>query len=491
MAHRNRLYYGDNLDVLRRDVPTASVDMVYLDPPFNSNRNYNVIFARHDTEEDASRAQIQAFGDTWRWTSVTEEQYREYVQTLPVEVAAALTAMRSLLGENDVMAYLVNMTPRLVELRRAMKATGKLFLHCDPTMSRYLKIVMDAISGPGNFRNEIIWSYKRWTSSKKALPRLHDVILFYSKTSDYQIEVPRVPNTVPNPSQYVSAKDESGRTVVARDAAGKPIKRQVAEEIQVGDVWEIPVLSPVSKERLGYPTQKPLRLLRRIIECASKPGDVILDPFCGCGTTVDAAHSLGRSWIGIDITYLAVDLIEKRLQHTHGESVRDTYEVLGIPRDEAAAAALFARSPFDFERWAVSLVSGQPNQRQVKDRGMDGVIRFVTGASTIGRALVSVKGGANLTTGMVRDLLGTVHTEKADMGVLITMGPPTRGMVSAAEHAGSYVLPANQQPFPKIQILTVSDLLSGRRPAMPPTLRPYIAAQRQVESVDQLLLGLE
>ncbi len=254
------------------------------------------------------------------------------------------------------------------------------------------------------------------------------------------------PERTPNPSQYVSAKDASGRTVVARDEEGKPIKRETAASIQVGDVWDVPLLSPVSKERLGYPTQKPLRLLRRIIEMASEPGDVVLDPFCGCGTTVDAAQNLGRSWIGIDITYLAVDLIGKRLAHTYGESVREQYDVLGIPRDEASAAALFARSPFEFERWAVSLVNGQPNERQVGDRGVDGVIRFVTGQSGLGRSLVSVKGGSSLNPAMVRDLIGTVQTENAQMGVLLTTATPTRGMAEAAERAGSYVLTALSTP---------------------------------------------
>lgn len=257
--------------------------------------------------------------------------------------------------------------------------------------------------------------------------------------------------------------------------------------VPLGDVWtDISPLNSQAAERLGYPTQKPLALLDRIIKASSNPGDVVLDPFCGCGTSIDSAQRLERQWVGIDVTYLAIDLIEKRLEHTYGLGINSTYEVLGIPRDKAAALALFSRSPFDFERWTVSLVNGQPNQKQVGDKGMDGVARFPLDArGSVGRALISVKGGRQLNPSMVRDLGGTVATQNAEMGVLITNGPPTRGMMDEANHAGTYKHPHYAEAFPRIQLITVDQLLSGQRPKMPPTLLPYIQALRAKTPADQ------
>jgi len=255
----------------------------------------------------------------------------------------------------------------------------------------------------------------------------------------------------------------------------------------VGDVWtDINSINAGATERLGYPTQKPLALLERIIETSSNPGDTVIDVFCGCGTAVDAAQKLGRKWVGIDVTYIAIDLIEKRLQHTYGDEIKESYQVLGIPRDKRAALALFSRSPFDFERWAVSLIDGQPNQKQVGDKGIDGVARFPLDArGAVGRVLISVKGGKQLNPAMVRDLGGTVSTQKAEMGVLITNGPPTRGMLDEANHAGTYQHPHYGAAFPRIQLITVDELLSGNRPKMPPVLTPYIQALRATTPADQ------
>jgi len=251
-------------------------------------------------------------------------------------------------------------------------------------------------------------------------------------------------------------------------------------------ITDIDAINSQAAERLGYPTQKPVALMERILLASSNPGDVVLDPFCGCGTTIDAAIKLDRRWTGIDVTYIAIDLIEKRLQHTYGDDIAASYEVLGIPRDRAAALALFSRSPFDFERWAVSLVNGQPNQKQVGDKGIDGVARFPLDArGGVGRVLVSVKGGKQLNPSMVRDLGGTVSTQKSEMGVLITNGPPTRGMVDEANHAGSYQHPHYAEAFPRIQLITVDELLSGKRPRMPATMLPYIQALRAKTPADQ------
>lgn len=517
----NKLYYGDNLDVLRQHVSAGTVDLIYLDPPFNSNRNYNVIFNRHDVTGDEA-AQIQAFDDTWRWTPITEQQYSSYINgELPSAVADALSSFRTLLGENDAMAYLVNMAPRLVELHRVLKPSGSLYLHCDPTMSHYLKVMLDAVFGGGEYyRNEIIWSYggRGAKAVAKQFPRNHDIVFLYTRspyapyTAQYvdKLFTPQEARargfrvdtdgrwfkTAPR-GDYTDASiaklETEGRIHWTRTGKARVkyflpvVKGQVVERQLVGDVWtDIPDAMHMGAERLGYPTQKPVALLERILSASSKPGDLVLDPFCGCGTTVDAAVRLDRRWIGIDITYIAVDLIEKRITHTHGSEVRGTYEVLGIPRDRASALALFNRSSFDFERWAVSLVNAQPNQKQVGDKGIDGVARFPLDAQgSVGRVLISVKGGRQLNPSMVRDLGGTVATQKAEMGVLITNAPPTRGMVDEANHAGSYQHPNYIETFPRIQLITVDELLSGKRPRMPATMSPYIQALRAKTPADQ------
>jgi hypothetical protein len=275
---------------------------------------------------------------------------------------------------------------------------------------------------------------------------------------------------------------EEGRIEFRR--TGMPVLKRYLDEqpgVPLQDVWTDIRLTSSDKERLGYPTQKPVALLNRILKCSSNPGDVILDPFCGCGTTIDSAIRLDRRWVGIDVTYIAIDLIEKRLLHTHGEDIVTTYAVKGIPRDLGGAYALFAQSPFDFERWVVSLVNAQPNEKQVGDKGIDGVARFPLDVRGIkkgksGRILVSVKGGKTVGPQVVRDLIGTIETQKAEMGILITMAEPTRGVLDAVNHGGTYTLPVNGQVFPRVQVITVADLLKQKRPTMPLTLLPYIQA---------------
>jgi DNA modification methylase len=554
---KNQLYYGDNLEVLQRYVADDSVDLVYLDPPFNSKRNYSVIFSRNDKVEDENTAQIEAFEDTWHWTHVTEAQFGEFIQNAPMSAADALTAFHTLLGENDAMAYLVNMAPRLLELYRVLKPSGSLFLHCDPTMSHYLKILLDSIFGADRFKNEIIWkrtsAHSDGKQGRQALGSIHDVILYYSKSklatwntyytpydaeyleNEYRHVAPdgrlfkEGDVTAAKPGgdvefdwpikrlgdgRWEADLDDEYKTPVdgweyrmvrpynnrfwayskqnLREfaKAGKLIHRKTgaprlmlfADEMQgIGpqDIWnDITPIGAKAAERLGYPTQKPLSLMERIIALASDPGDVVLDPFCGCGTTIDAAQRLGRKWIGIDITYISIDLMVKRLRHTFGDEVVETYKVNGIPSDLAAARALFSQSPFDFERWAVSLVNAEPNQKQVGDKGIDGVARFPLGQKgKLGKILVSVKGGRNLNPGMVRDLAGTVDAQKAQMGILITLSTPTRGVIDAVEHGGIYTHPANNQAFPKLQTFTVGQLMAGQKPQMPPTILPYIKAE--------------
>lgn len=544
MPEKNQLYFGDNLHVLQQYVADASVDLVYLDPPFNSQRNYSVIFSRDGAASNGASAQIEAFEDTWRWTHVTDQQYEEFVQTSPGAAADALTAFRTLLGENDAMAYLVNMAPRLVELHRVLKDTGTLALHCDPTMSHYLKILLDSIFDPRNFRNEIIWQRSTGKSLQTVrLPNNHDVVLLYGKgpVGTWNDSAAFLPYDEDNLDERTAAKyrhrDPDGRLyrldslinpnpdrpnltyeflgitrvwrwtrermqkaydegIVVQSKPGRvpQMKRYLDEQRgrPLGDVWtDIPPINSRAAERLGYPTQKPLALLERLIALTTNPGDVVLDPFCGCGTTVDAAHKLGRSWIGIDITYIAIDLITKRLQHTYGDEVRATFEVSGIPYDLQAAQAMFERDAFEFERWAVTMVGAQPNLRQVGDRGIDGVGRFILDRrGGVGRILVSAKGGKTLNPAMVRDLAGTVAREKAEMGILVTIAPATRGVQEAIDHGGTWTHPANGQAFPKLQHITIQELLQGKLPKRPTMLRPYIPAQRQKKHSGQGLLDI-
>ncbi len=525
----NTLYYGDNLDVLRQHIASESVDLIYLDPPFNSNRSYNVLFKAHSGAE--SEAQIEAFDDTWHWGPHTQAQYAALIAGgAPIKVAEAIEAMHGLLGPNDVLAYLVMMTARLVELHRVLKATGSLYLHCDPTASHYLKVVLDAIFGPINFRSEVIW--KRTTAHSSALRYgpVHDVIFFYSKTDTFTWNKQFEPySDAYLQSKYRHVDEETGRVYrlsdlsangVRKGSSGQPwrgydpaasgnhwkftlenlekldgegrihwtkggkgipqFKRFLDEMpgVALQDVWtDIDPINSRAAERLGYPTQKPLALLERIIEASSDEGDIVLDPFCGCGTTVDAAQKLHRRWIGIDITYLAVDLIRKRLRHSYGREIETTYEVHGIPTDVEGAEALFTENPFDFERWAVSLVDGQPNEKQVGDKGIDGRIRFYADKDRIGTALVSVKGGKQVAPTMMRDLVGTLDQHKGDMGLLILLHQPTRGMTEVADHSGTFTVPLTGTTYSRVQIVTIADLLSGKRPKMPTAILPYIQAQ--------------
>lgn len=288
---------------------------------------------------------------------------------------------------------------------------------------------------------------------------------------------------------------EAGLVVQTATGRVPQLNRYLDEQrgLPLSDVWsEIAPLNSQAAERLGYPTQKPVALLERLINLTTDQGAVVLDPFCGCGTTIDAAIKLKRRWIGIDVTYIAVDLIEKRLIHTYGDDITGTYDVNGIPRDTRSAQALFEQSAFDFERWAVSLAHGQPNERQVGDKGIDGVVRFNTdNRDGIGRVLVSVKGGKQIGPQFVRDLLGTVETQKAEMGLLILMSSPTHGMNDAADHGGTYRWPVNQLTFPRVQIITVEQLLAGQRPVMPPAMLPYIAANRRRADSGQLTLDVD
>lgn len=488
----NLLYYGDNLDVLPRHVKDESVDLVYLDPPFNSNANYNVLFAEHGAK---STAQIHAFEDTWRWDEASAYDYEQTIEQGGT-VADALRAFRTLLGTSDMLAYLSMMAPRLVELQRVMKATGSIYLHCDPTASHYLKVLMDAVFGTRNFRNEIIWGYNTGGKGKNSFLRKHDTILWYSKSAQYtfnraDVAVPRAVGTA-HLRYGVTADGREYYEDFSPRKSGKQYRWYLDEGVTPMDVWtDIPAINPMAKERLGYPTQKPEALLDRIIEASSNPGDLILDPFCGCGTTIAAAERLNRRWIGIDITHLAIGLIKNRLATAFpGIAPSVMYEVVGEPTDVDGARELAESDPFQFQAWALGLVGARVASSAKKggDKGIDGRLYFHdegTGGKTK-QIIFSVKAG-HLVPTYVRDLRGVLDREEAQIGVLLAFEIPSAGMKAEAASAGFYDSPWGGR-FPRLQILTVGQILDGKAVEYPHLTGGNVThkrAPRELRAADQ------
>ncbi len=520
----NLLYYGDNLDVLRRHLKDETVDLIYLDPPFKSNQDYNVLFAEQDGTRSA--AQIKAFEDTWRWDQEAARSYQEVVEAAG-KVSQVMQAFRQFLGENDMLAYLAMMAPRLVELKRVLKPSGSIYLHCDPTASHYLKMLLDAVFRPQNLRSEIIWQR---TLSKglmtRRLPQNHDVILSYQKTdqatwnidatfSPYDLEnlddktaskyCHRDPDgrryqlsdlTNPNPDrpnltykflgvkkvwrwtkERMQAAYDAGLIVQPSPGAVPRLKRYLDEQRgrPLGDVWtDIPPINSQAAERLGYPTQKPEALLERIIKASSHEGELVLDPFCGCGTVIAAAERLNRRWIGIDITHLAITLIKHRLHHAFGNRV--AYKVIGEPVSLPDAEVLAQQDPYQFQWWALGLVGARPVElKKGADQGIDGRLYFHDEHQDIGKTkqiLFSVKSG-HVAVSHVRDLRGVLEREKAQIGALISLEKPTKSMRTEAAKAGFYESPWEQwhdgkKKYPRLQLLTVADLLSGKGVDCPP-----------------------
>jgi DNA modification methylase len=514
----NSLFYGDNLDVLRQHIADESVDLVYLDPPFNSNASYNVLFAERDGKQAA--AQIKAFGDTWQWDQGAARAYEEVIEA-GGRVSQVLQAFRTFLGDTDMLAYLAMMAPRLVELRRVMKPTASIYLHCDPTASHYLKMLMDAVFGPEQFLNEIVWKRTSAHSSARRYGPIHDTLLFYSRSDEFQWH----PQYQPYDDSYLNAfythvsadgrrwrrsdltgagirHGETGKVwrgidVTAKgrnwfvppsqldrlDKEGKihwplknggvPMLKRYADEqpgVPLQDMWsDIPPLHNLAAERLGYPTQKPEALVERILAASSREGDVVLDPFCGCGTTIAAAERLTqkRRWIGIDITHLAIGLIRHRLRDAHGDGIESTYQVIGEPASLPDAEELARSDPYQFQWWALGLVGARPaDQKKGADHGIDGRIYFHEGdaGNTTKQIILSVKAG-KLHAPYVRDLRGVMEREKAAISVLLTLDEPTRAMKTEAASAGFYTSPWGQHP--RLQIVTVGELLAGKRLDIP------------------------
>jgi adenine specific DNA methylase Mod len=526
----NKLYFGDNLDVLRESIKDESVDLIYLDPPFNSNATYNVLFAGPKGHQ--SHAQIEAFEDTWHWGPQAEKEFSEILSQPNTQVAEVMRALRQFLGENDMMAYLTMMANRLLELRRVLTPTGTLYLHCDPTASHYLKVVLDGVFGHECFLNEIIWKRTSAHSSAKRYGPVHDVILFYGKGEEptwneqfqpYDEEYLRQFYTHVDPDGRVwrrsdmtgagvrhgetglvwrgidvTAKgrhwaypptileemDKQGKLHWPRKEGGMPMLKRYLDEqpgVPLQDVWsDVRTMHNLSEERLGYPTQKPLALLERIICSSSNVGDVVLDPFCGCGTAVHAAQKLGRQWIGIDVTHLAITLIEKRLRDAF-PAIK--FEVHGTPKDLAGAGDLALRDKYQFQWWACSLVNAQPYQGKKKgaDSGIDGLIYFQDDKGPSKKIIVSVKGGENVGVAMVKDLIATVAHQKAEIGLFVTLTEPTRPLLTEAVAAGFYTSPANGAKFQKIQVLTIDDLLSGKARAAYPRMDAGAATFRKAQ----------
>jgi site-specific DNA-methyltransferase (adenine-specific) len=508
----NALYYGDNLAVLRESIADESIDLIYLDPPFNSNASYNVLFKAPSGE--GSQAQIEAFEDTWHWNETAERAFDEVVTGPHSDASIMLKAMRSALGENDMMAYLAMMAVRLIELHRVLKPTGSLYLHCDPTASHYLKVLLDSVFGPSLFRNEISW--KRQSAHNDAKQgrvqygNIRDVILFYTKGEAWTWHSLYTPYDEKYVADfYKHIEPETGRRYRLSDttgpggaAKGNPqyevmgvtrywrySKERMKELIAAGRIVqtrpgtvpaekryldEMPGVSlqndwsdikPASgKETLGYPTQKPLALLERIVSASSNENDIVLDPFCGCGTTVHAAQKLKRRWIGIDVTHLAIALVERRLKEAFPGIA---FEVHGVPKDIAGARDLAERDKHEFQKWITATIGAQPYKGGKKgmDRGIDGYLHFRDADKKPQFAIVSVKGGENITSGMVRDLKGTMDREKAALGLFLTLNAPTREMEKEAASAGFYE--TGGKKFPRLQILTAAEILDNRRPQVP------------------------
>ena len=465
---RNKLFFGDNLDILRSHVPDASVDLVYLDPPFNSNATYNVLFK--ETGGERSAAQIQAFEDTWRWSVEVEAAYENVVENSERPLAELLDSMRRFLGRNDMMAYLTMMAPRIEALRRALKPGGSVYLHCDPTASHYLKLLMDAVFGNRNFNNEIIWHYKKWPAGKRVFQRNHDVILFYSRSQGgarvfNQLYMERAESTL--------RRFGSARIVSGRDAEGQRLPSQTADAPSPGvrqdDVWNIHRVPPIKQL---FPTQKPDALLERIISASSNEGDVVLDPFCGCGTAIVAAERLNRRWMGIDVTHLAVSLMKWRLQDAFGSDL-SAYDVVGVPRDLAGAKALAAESGqegrYQFQYWALSLVGARPKDRsRGADSGVDGYIYFFDDSSERAkRVIVQVKSG-HVQRSQIATLNSDRLREKAEIALFVTLERPTRPMIAEAAAAGFHQPPAYpDRKYPRLQILAIEELLEGKTANVP------------------------
>jgi len=525
MTGINRLYYGDCLTIMQ-DMALASVDLIYLDPPFNSQRDYNAIY-KTETGKPLPD-QVEAFCDTW----TLDEESERAARTMPVLMRDAGVDdqvaefwkhwMNALRRTNPrVLAYLIYMTQRLLPMRGILKKTGSIYLHCDPTASHYIKVMLDAIFEHDNFQSEIIWKRTSAHSDANMLGSVHDVILHYSRNADH---VRHNKQFGPYDEQYIEKrhrhKDPDGRRWMDGDLTAKGlsaggytyeyegvtaewrvppdrmrelhrdnrlyftskggirIKRYLDEMrgLPLSDVWtDINPINSRAKERLGYATQKPVELLERIITSSSNPGDVVFDPFCGCATTIEAAHKLGRRWIGIDIAIHAIKRVASvRLRDRLGLREGVDFEIEGVPRNVEGARDLWERDKYHFQKWAVEQVDGFVTTKKGSDGGIDGRLYFdMPGRADLQSMVLEVKGGANVGIGVVRDLRGVLERDTAQMAGLIILqeiGDRKAGNF-AREMALAGDLEVHGVPYPRMQILTTQDILDGKRFNVPSVAR--------------------
>lgn len=532
----NRLYYGDNLEVLREHIADSSIDLIYLDPPFNSNASYNVLFrAPSGGGADAS---IEAFDDTWQWGPAAEDALADIRSSGNHKLHTLMAAIRTALGDNALMAYLAMMAVRLVELHRVLKDTGSLYLHCDPTASHYLKLVLDAVFGVENFRSEISWrrqsAHNDAAQGRKQFGNVRDIILFYTKSTEWiwnwqytpydesyirnfyrhiedgtgrrfrlgDITAPGGANPAKRNPHYeflgvtrywryskerMQELFDEGRIIQTKPGRVPQYKRYLDEMPGVAlqnDWTDINPLHGSEQERLGYPTQKPRALLERIVAASSNPGDVVLDPFCGCGTAVDAAQKLGRQWIGIDVTHLAIGLIEKRMHEGYdrpGDGFVLPFEVIGVPKDKDSALRLAAEKPHDFQNWFCLKVGGYPldGGRKGADRGVDGHFYPYENSRDTSTGVISVKAGQNIGVAMIRDLRGVMEREGYPFALFLSAYEPTRPMLAEAAAAGVHENEFGR--FPRLQIITPADLFHGASAKLPP-LAPINRRHARVET---------
>jgi adenine specific DNA methylase Mod len=512
----NTLYYGDNLEILRKHIPEDSIDLIYLDPPFNSKATYNILYKEQTGE--LSQAQITAFEDTWQWGIESELALKDIVSSTiaPQPAKELISVLPNFVGKKTpMMAYLTMMCIRLVELKRVLKNTGSIYLHCDPTASHYIKLLLDAIFGANNFRHEIIWKCTSAHSNTKTYGNVHQTIFFYTKSDDFTFSIQYMAYDQQYIDTYYRYKDTDGRRFMSSDLVGHKGVNTEYEWRGITRPWRYPKhrldeldaqgrifwtkndfprykryledmpgmpaqsiwtdIQPVvswSQEGLGYPTQKPEALLERIIAASSNTGDIVLDPFCGCGTTIVASQRLNRKWIGIDITHLAISTMKWRLEQSFHISAGKDYKVIGEPIDVKGAKELAGQNKYQFQWWAVSLIGGQPYGEKKKgaDTGIDGYLYFMDEKDKVKKAIISVKGGS-VSVSQIRDLVGVIEREKAEMGLFLTLESPTKPMQLEAVSQGLYHSPLGKD-YQKIQILTIDEILQGKKPDIPPWISP-------------------
>ena len=530
----NHLYLGDCLNVLRENIKDESVDLVYIDPPFNSKRDYNIFF-----DDKEIQTQRIAFEDTWTLTNIQDSLTE--LHTLEHEDLWALLIVYQKVAPH-AFPYLVMMSLRLLELHRVLKPTGSFYLHCDPTMSHYLKTICDLVFGPKNYANEIIWQRINAKGNvQRKFGAVHDIIFRYTKNLGEdiwnQVYRPLNPEYVEN--NYRHIEEETGRRYTQSDLTA-PIQRaskgqiyvwkgisppdtrcwvyakEKMEELEaqnriiytkngmprlkrfldnnegekIPDVWT-DLTQVLGGEYLGYPTQKPKALLERIIQASSNEGDVVLDAFCGCGTTVDAAESLHRNWIGIDISPIAISLIKRRLNDTYEGHV-NKFEIRGTPKDKESAIELWKQNPNAFQDWWLTEFEVFSTTFGTKgaDKGIDGIGQYLIdhkGNETI-RAAFQVKGGTHIQSKDIDALIGAMDKHKCQLGVFLTIEDPTKPMLDTVAGSGFVQVPGFQ--YPRLQILTLKDYFKNKRPKLPSVNITFKAATKKGKQSHQEELDL-